>query len=152
MVTWRPFLAFLSAKNISVIVKNTNSYADQLKTKLESFKWFPLTANSPVQMFQLPTSSLHHTSLWKKGEDYNFSQTLCVRIKDNNNLPHGKFHRFSFPFSRKFLGLYFTSYVFCTYPCYVTWHTVGMGYLWHHGGSTGLHCSNANTLLKKTPL
>ena len=36
---------------------------------------------------------------------------LCVHIKDQNNLPHGKFHRFLFPFSSKFQDLNFASYV-----------------------------------------
>ena len=34
-----------------------------------------------------------------------------MRIKDNNNSPHGKFHRFLFPSSSKFIDLNFTSYV-----------------------------------------
>ena len=36
---------------------------------------------------------------------------LCVHIKDNNNSPHGKFHRFLFPFSSKFPDLNFAPYV-----------------------------------------
>jgi len=32
-------------------------------------------------------------------------------IKDNNNLPHGKFHRFLFPVSSKFPDLNFAPYV-----------------------------------------
>ena len=51
-----------------------------------------------------------HVVLGKKGrkgdEDY-FSLKLCVRIKDNNNSPHGKFHRFLFSFSSKFSDLNF---------------------------------------------
>jgi len=53
MVTWRPFLAFLSLKTISVIVENTNSYSEQLKTKLKSFKWFPLTAKEFLAFLSL---------------------------------------------------------------------------------------------------
>ena len=42
---------------------------------------------------------------------------LRVRIlKDNNNSPHGKFHRFS----RKFSDLNFASSVLYICPCYVT--------------------------------
>ena len=39
---------------------------------------------------------------------------------DNNNSPHGMFHRFSVPFSGKFSDLNFTSYVLYIYLCYVT--------------------------------
>ena len=38
------FLLFFPLKTIFVIVENTISCAEQLKTKLKSFKWFPLTA------------------------------------------------------------------------------------------------------------
>ena len=50
---------------------------------------------------------------------------LRVRIKDNNNSPHGKFHRFSYPFSSKFPDLNFATYDIYIYPCYQTraWHT-----------------------------
>ena len=48
---------------------------------------------------------------------------LYVRIKDKNNSPHGKFHRFLFPFSSKFSDLNITSYVLCIYLYYVTCHT-----------------------------
>ena len=40
-----------------------------------------------------------------------FFPKLRVHIKDNNNLPHGKFHRFLFPFSSKFPDLNFAPYV-----------------------------------------
>ena len=42
-----------------------------------------------------------------------FSPKLRVHIKDNNNSPHGKFHRFLFrdPFSDKFPDLNFAPYV-----------------------------------------
>ena len=35
---------------------------------------------------------------------------------DNNNSPHGKFHKFLFPFSSKFPDLNFASYVLYIYP------------------------------------
>ena len=58
-----------------------------------------------------------------------FPQKLCTRIKDNNNSPHGKFHRFSFPFSSRFSDLNFASYVLYIYLlCHVS-HTVSLGYL-----------------------
>ena len=34
-----------------------------------------------------------------------------MHIKDNNNSPHGKFHRFLFPFSSKFPDRNFAPYV-----------------------------------------
>ena len=51
----------------------------------------------------------------KDDEDY-FSSKLGVRIKDTNNSPHGKFHRFLFPFSSKFSDLNFASYVLYNLP------------------------------------
>ena len=54
------------------------------------------------------------------------SETSCIRIKDNNNSPHGKLSRFLFPFSSKFFDL---NFVFLYIPCYITWHTVRLGYL-----------------------
>ena len=59
----------------------------------------------------------------KKGDEDYFSQKLRVRIKDNKNSPHGKFHRFLFSFSSKFWDLNFSSYVLYIYLCYVTCHT-----------------------------
>ena len=38
-------------------------------------------------------------------------------MKDNNNLPHGKFHRFLFPFSSKVPDLNFALYVL--YPLFL---------------------------------
>ena len=52
-----------------------------------------------------------------------FFPNLCVRIKDNNSSPHGKFHRFLFPFCSKFSDLNLTPYVLYIYLCYVTCHT-----------------------------
>ena len=54
-----------------------------------------------------------------------------VRIKDNKNSPHGKFHRLLFPFSSKFSDLNFASYVLYNLPvlCHVS-HKVSLGYLW----------------------
>ena len=71
----------------------------------------------------LASASYLATLLWRKGDEDYFSPKLRVRIKDNNNSPHGKFHRFLFPFSSKFSDLNFASYVLYIYPCYVTWHT-----------------------------
>ena len=53
-----------------------------------------------------------------------FPQKLHVRIKDNKNALHGKFHPFLFPFSSKISDLNFASYVtLAIYLCYVTCHT-----------------------------
>ena len=60
----------------------------------------------------------------KEGERGPFFPKLCVRIKDNNSSPHGKFYRFLFPFSSKFSDLNFASYVL-----YIYLHTVSLGYL-----------------------
>ena len=70
--------------------------------------------------------SLIYTRLRKGDEDY-FSQKLLVCIEDNKNSPHGKFHRFLFPFS----DLNFASYVLYNLLvlCHVS-HTVSLGYLW----------------------
>ena len=63
-------------------------------------------------------------------DEDDFSQKLRVRIKDNKNSPHGKFHRFLFPFFSKFSDLNFASYVLYNLPvlCHVS-HTVSLGYL-----------------------
>ena len=53
----------------------------------------------------------------KEGDGGPFSPKLRVRIKDNNSSPHGKFHRFLFPFSSKFPDLNFASYVLYIYQC-----------------------------------
>ena len=44
---------------------------------------------------------------------------LRVQIKDNNNSPHGKFHRLLIPFSSKFPDLNFATYVLYIYLCYM---------------------------------
>ena len=48
---------------------------------------------------------------------------LPVRIRDNNNSPHGKFHGFLSAYSSKFSDLNFASYVLSSYS-YVTSHAV----------------------------
>ena len=53
--------------------------------------------------------------LWRKDDEGYFSPKLHVRIKDNDNSPHGKFHRLLCLFSSKFSGLNFTSYVLYIY-------------------------------------
>ena len=63
------------------------------------------------------------TLLWRKDDEDYFSPKLRIRIKDNNNSPHGKFHWFLFPFSSRFSDLNFASYVLYIYLCYVACHT-----------------------------
>ena len=62
---------------------------------------------------------LSHYTMRKDEADFLFSK-LRVHIKDNNNSPHGKFHRFLFPFSSKFPYLNFTPYLLHSYPGYET--------------------------------
>ena len=73
------------------------------------------------------------TLLWRKDDEDYFPPNLRVRIKDNSNSPHGKFHRFlfPFPFSSKFSDLNFALHVLYNLPvlCHVS-HTVSLGYLW----------------------
>ena len=71
----------------------------------------------------LVSTSYLATLLWRKDDEDYFSPKLGVRIKDNNNSPHGKFHRVLFPFSSRFLDLNFASYVLYISLCYVTCHT-----------------------------
>ena len=77
----------------------------------------------------LPSASNLATTLRRKVEDNYFSLRLCVHVKDNSNLQHGKFHGCLFPyFSSKFSDLNFASYVLYNYQCnvYVT-HRVSLG-------------------------
>ena len=60
-----------------------------------------------------------------------FFSKLQVHIEDNNNSPHGKFHRFLFPLSGKFPNLNFAPcslYLLMLRNPYVT-QTVSLGYL-----------------------
>ena len=56
----------------------------------------------------LGKKSLLHLSFIVK---WLFFPKLRVRIEENNYSPHGKFHRFLFPFSSKSSDLNFASYV-----------------------------------------
>ena len=91
--------------------------------------------SSSEQMFSenwrwVPLNSLLHLSYIEKWLYYigKMKQTIFSKlrghIKDNNNSPHGEFHRFLFPFSRKFPDLNFAPYVLYIYSCYETrtWH------------------------------
>ena len=71
----------------------------------------------------LISASYLATLLWRKGDEGYFPPKLHVRIKDNNNSPHGKFHRFLYPFSSILSNQNFTSCALYIYPCYVTWQT-----------------------------
>ena len=81
-----------------------------------------LGRSEPRRCRQPPTLSLYYKGKVKK----TIFLKLRVRIKDNNNSPHGKLSRFLFPFSSKFFDL---NFVFLYIPCYITWHTVRLGYL-----------------------
>ena len=69
---------------------------------------------------------------WRKVKKTIFFPRLRVRIKDNNNSPHGKFLRFLYPFSSKFPDLNFVRYLLYIYLC-VT-HTVSLDYLCFYTG------------------
>ena len=76
----------------------------------------------------LASASYLATLLWRKNDEEWFSPKLRVRIKDNNNSPHGEFHRFLLPFSSKFSDLNFTSYVLYIYvTCHTQWAWVTYG-------------------------
>ena len=75
-----------------------------------------------------PTLPLYYEGKVKKNSKTIFPQNF-VYVKDNNNSPRGKFHRFLFPFSSKISDLNFASYVLYICQCYVTGHTVSLGYL-----------------------
>ena len=68
---------------------------------------------------------------------------LCAQIKDNNNSPHGKFHRFLFPFTSKFPDLNFTPYVLYIYSCY-------MKPICDINGEPGLPVGPADTVMQAT--
>ena len=73
----------------------------------------------------LAAASYLATLIWRKDDEDSFSPKVRVRIKDNNNSPHGKFHQFLFPFSSKFSDLNFSSYILyiCLYMYYVMCYT-----------------------------
>ena len=64
-----------------------------------------------------------HTKFREKYSASSFLHSI-LHITDNNNSPHGKFHRFLFSFSSKFPDLNFAPYVLYIYSCYETrtWH------------------------------
>ena len=70
-----------------------------------------------------------------------FPKSDVYVIKDNKNSPHGKFHRFLFPFSSKFSDLNFASYLLHNLPvlCHMS-HTVSLRYLCLNG-HVGRHIS-----------
>ena len=80
-----------------------------------------------------------------------FFPKLRVHIKDNNNSPHGKFHRFLFWFSSKFPDLNFAPYVLYIYSCYETstWHKQWAWVTCVFRGPPGVYCFQRWTLGKK---
>ena len=81
-----------------------------------------------------------HFTMKERGRTVFSQKKLCVRIKDHQNSPHVKFHRFLFPFSSKFSDLNFASYVLYNLPvlCHMP-HTVSLGYL----------CFNVSTTIRR---
>ena len=79
-----------------------------------------------------PTTPSEYFPSWYLIGSWGRREKLRVRIKDTNNSPHGKFHRFLFPFYSKFSDLNFASYVLYNLPvlCHVS-RTVSLGYLWY---------------------
>ena len=63
--------------------------------------------------------------LCRKDEGDYFSRNFVCILRTTNDSPHGKFHRFLFPFPSKFPDLNFTPFVLYIYPCHETrtWHT-----------------------------
>ena len=61
----------------------------------------------------------------RKDEGDYFSRNFECILRTTNDSPHGKFHRFLFPFPSKFPDLNFTPFVLYIYPCHETrtWHT-----------------------------
>ena len=71
--------------------------------------------SEPQRCRQHPNLSLYYEG---KVKQTIFPETS--HIKGINNSPHGKFHRFLFPFSREFPDLNFAPYVRYIYSCYET--------------------------------
>ena len=91
-------------------------------SNVEKFRSGNLLENGSKNQWNLPCSDLllFLICTWSFGKN----SLLRLHIKDNNNSPHSKFHRFLFPFSSKFPDLNFAPYVFFIYSCYETgtWH------------------------------
>ena len=84
------------------------------KWQVASGKWQVASGNLAYGSCARSTSGSQNLAVLpkrRKGEEDYFPQKLRVRIKDHKNSPHGKFHRFLFPFSSKFSDLNFASYV-----------------------------------------
>ena len=100
---WRCFSGFLVYRNLCSI-SLACLFSD----------WIQFSHEKPClfwvdQSPSLPSASYPATLLWRKGDKDYFPQKLCTL--DHKNSPHGKFHRFLFPFSSKFSDLNFASYV-----------------------------------------
>ena len=125
VASWRCFSRFMVKGNsCSMSLACLLSDWIRFSRKKSCFFWVD---RSP----SLLSGSYLATLLWRKADEDYFSQKLCVRIKDNKNSPHGKFHRCLFPFSSKLSDLNFASYVLYNLPvlCHAS-HTVSLGYLW----------------------
>ena len=117
VASWRCFRGFVVYRNsCSTSLACLFSDWTRFSRKKSCFFWVDWNPT-------LASVSYLATLLWRKDDDDSFSPKLRVRIKDNNNSPHGKFHQFLFPFSSKFSDLNFTSYVLYIFLYYITCHT-----------------------------
>ena len=91
-------------------------------SNIEKFRSGNLLENGNKNQWNLPCGNLllFLICTWSFGKN----SLLRVHMKYNKNSPHGKFHRFLFPFSSKFPDLKFAPYVLFIYSCYETgtWH------------------------------
>ena len=87
-------------------------------SNIEKFRSGNLLENGNKNQWNLPCGDLllFLICTWSFGKN----SLLRVHMKYNKNSPHGKFHRFLFPFSSKFPDLNFAPYVLFIYSCYET--------------------------------
>ena len=123
---WWPRVATCSWRCFRGFVVWRNSWSTSWVCLFSDWTWFSQKKLCLFWVDRNPTlasASYLATLLWRKDDEDYFSPKLRIHMKDNNNLPHGKFHRFLFPFSSRFSDLNFASYVLYIYLCYVTCHT-----------------------------
>ena len=111
VANWRCFSGFIVQGN-SCSMSLACLFSDWIRFSRKKLCLFWVD-RSPATGFRL----LPCRYTMKEGEREPYFPKLHVCIKDNNSSPHGKFHRFLFPFSSKFPDLNFASYVLYIYPC-----------------------------------
>ena len=117
VANWRCFSGFLVKRNLC-FKSLACLFSDWIRFSQKKHRvCFNLGRSEPD--FGVSLLPCHFTM---KGDQDYVSPRLRVRIKDNNNSLHGKFHRFLFLFSSKLsdLNLLRLIHVLCIYPCYVT--------------------------------